>query len=253
MLLAGGSMVQHQEVYSEQVKVYRVWDKPTRLFHWLNVLCVMILILIGMLMLFKSELGISSLEAKVKLKELHVVVGYLFAVNLIVRIVWGFIGSSRARLSKMLPNIGAVSAYKTKLTRGASPQYLGRNPVGNLAVFAMMSLLIIIMCTGLIRAGTDIYYPPLGGMVSDYIALGDVDGASLKPYNDTGIDKQKVAQIKPFKSLAGEVHLYSVYLLILVILTHIVGVIATEIKHQPGIVSAMISGKKILSHTPEDK
>ncbi|QYK02486.1 cytochrome b/b6 domain-containing protein [Shewanella psychrotolerans] len=241
-----------EQVSCEQVKVYRVWDRPTRLFHWINVSCVMALIFIGAIMLFKGELGISGLEAKVKLKELHVVVGYLFAVNLVVRLVWGCIGSNSARLSKMLPNFSAVLAYKAKLKQGASPQYLHHNPVGNLAVFAMMVLLVTIMFTGLIRAGTDIYYPPLGGLVSDYIAANGVDGASLKPYDETGVDNQKVAQIKPFKSLAGEVHVYSVYLLILIILVHIAGVIVAEIKHQPGLVSAMISGKKRLNRPPED-
>ena len=246
-------MVQDQQVSSEQVKVYRVWDKPTRLFHWINVLCVMALIFIGAIMLFKGDLGISGLEAKIKLKELHVVVGYLFAINLVVRLVWGIIGSNSARLANMLPNLTAVSAYKAKLKQGESPQYLHRNPVGNLAVFAMVILMVTIMFTGLIRAGTDIYYPPFGGLVSDYIAQAGVDGASLKPYDETGVDEQKVAQIKPFKSLAGEVHVYSVYLLILIILIHIAGVIVAEIKHQPGLVSAMISGEKRLSRSPEDE
>ena len=245
-------MDQVQQVSSEQVKVYRVWDKPTRLFHWINVLCVMGLVFIGAIMMFKGDLGISGLEAKVKLKQLHVTVGYLFALNLAVRLVCGIIGSNSARLSKMLPSLSAISAYNAKLKEGASPQYLHHNPVGNLAVFAMMILMVTIMCTGLIRAGTDIYYPPLGGLVSDYIAQSGVDGSSLKAYDETGVDQQKLAQIKPFKSLAGEVHVYSVYLLIFMILLHIAGVIVAELKHQPGLVSAMISGKKWLNRPPED-
>ena len=48
-------------------------------------------------MLFKKDLGITSVEAKIGLKVLHVTVGYLFVTNLAVRIIWGFIGNRYAR------------------------------------------------------------------------------------------------------------------------------------------------------------
>ncbi len=251
-MLWGENMDQDGQGITEQAKVYRVWDRPTRVFHWFNVFCVSTLIFIGFLMLFRGDLGITGLEAKIKLKTLHVWVGYLFAINLSIRLLWGVMGSSGARLSKMLPNFAAVRRYKAQLKQGASPQYLHHNPLGNIAVFAMMLLLVIIMLTGLVRAGTDIYYPPLGGVVSDYLAQPGVAGASLKPYDETGVDKQKVAQLKPLKSLAGTVHVYGVYLLMLIIALHIAGVILAEVKHQPGLVSAMISGKKRLTRPPED-
>ncbi|CAM2879682.1 cytochrome b/b6 domain-containing protein [Shewanella loihica] len=249
---ANQGAVSHQGV-SQEVKVYKVWDTPTRLFHWINLGLVMVLIFIGMVMLFKGDIGISGLEAKIGLKKLHVWVGYLFAINLSVRLIWGVIGSHSARLSQLLPDLKGLSGYKAKLAKGESPQYLHHNPMGRLAIFAMMLLLVTIMVTGLVRAGTDIYYPPFGGAVSDYIAQPGVDGASIKPYDDTGVDAQKVAVLKPYKSLAGEVHVYSVYLLILMIVLHVAGVIVAEIKHQPGLVSAMISGNKPLSGPAEDE
>ncbi|QYJ91920.1 cytochrome b/b6 domain-containing protein [Shewanella halotolerans] len=251
-MAANQGAVSHEGV-SQEVKVYKVWDKPTRLFHWINLGLVMVLIFIGMVMLFKGDIGISGLEAKIGLKKLHVWVGYLFAINLVIRLIWGVIGSHSARLSQLLPDLKGLSGYKAKLAKGESPQYLHHNPMGRLAIFAMMLLLVTIMVTGLVRAGTDIYYPPFGGAVSDYIAQPGVDGASIKPYDDTGVDAQKVAILKPYKSLAGEVHVYSVYLLILMIVLHVAGVIVAEIKHQPGLVSAMISGNKPLSGPAEDE
>jgi len=46
---------------SHDLAEYRVRDLPVRLFHWINVLCVLALLFIGMMMLFKPEPGISSL------------------------------------------------------------------------------------------------------------------------------------------------------------------------------------------------
>ena len=39
------------------------------------------LIVLGMLMLYKKELGIVSIEAKISLKEIHVLVGYVFCIQ----------------------------------------------------------------------------------------------------------------------------------------------------------------------------
>lgn len=49
---------------AKETKRYRVWDKPSRLFHWINALLVLSLIFVGLLMLFRKDLGINALEAK---------------------------------------------------------------------------------------------------------------------------------------------------------------------------------------------
>ena len=223
-----------------------------RIFHWLNVILITALMLVGLIMMFKPELGISGLAAKIKLKELHTVIGYLFAINLLVRLVWGFVGGHFAKFANMRPKINEVVAYKQRLKIGENPQYLGHNPFGKFAVVAIMALLIVIMLTGLMRAGTDIYYPPFGVAVTRYIAADTVDPTSIKAYEDSGVNLDKKANIKPYKSLAGDIHLYSVYLLMLLILMHIIGVVLAELRHQPGIISAMFSGKKYIAGKCED-
>ncbi|MGI2066592.1 cytochrome b/b6 domain-containing protein [Shewanella sp. MF08487] len=239
-----------------EIKSYAVWDKPTRLFHWVNVILVLALVLVGGIMMYRSELGITELTGKIGLKTLHVCIGYAFALNLLVRLVWGFVGNKYARFSHILPNVKTKSdlmLYKSELAAGKNPQYLGHNPKGKFAVLAIMLLLVTIMLTGLFRAGTDIYYPPLGSAIQSYLAESNVDPESLQPYDETGVDVEKAATIKPFKGLAGEVHVYAVYLLLLLILLHIFAVIYTEVKRQPGIISAMFSGKKIIQGQPKDE
>lgn len=238
------------------LNTYSVWDKPSRLFHWINALLVLILTIVGLIMLFKGEFGITELSAKIGLKRLHVYIGYAFTLNLLIRLVWGFIGNKYARFRHIMPNsrtLAELKDYQAKLNLGQQPQYLGHNPKGKLAVLAMMLLLVVIMLTGLFRAGTDIYYPPLGGTVQQYLAETNVNPDKLKPYDNEGVNPEKAAALKPMKGLAGSMHVYSVYLLLLLIVLHIIAVIYTERRQQPGIISAMFSGKKWIQGEPQDK
>lgn len=245
----------HHSLPVKDSKLYKVWDKPTRIFHWVNLLLVLSLLFVGLMMLFKSELGITALEAKINLKTLHVVIGYLFAANLSIRLIWGFIGNKYARFSHMFPTAQTktdLAVYKAEIAAGHSPQYLGHNPKGKFAVLGIMILLITIMSTGLIRAGTDIYYPPFGSAVQHYLAQDNVEPSSLLPYDPTGVDPQKADAMKPMKGLAGEIHVYAVYLLLLMIVIHVAAVIHAEVCRQPGLISAMISGKKLIQGEPKD-
>lgn len=246
-------MSETQPSRTETVSIYQVWDKPVRIFHWINLVLITALMFVGLIMLFKSELGISGLAAKIKLKELHIIIGYFFVVNLCVRLLWGLIGKGYGHFSHLWPSIKAASGYRQALKAGKNPQYLGHNPLGKLAVSAILALLIVIGATGLLRAGTDVFYPPFGAVVTEFIASGSVDPSSLKPYDDTGVNQDRVAQLMPYKSIIGKVHLYGAYTLMLLILVHIIGVIIAELKHQPGIISAMFSGKKRLKDKPVDE
>jgi len=237
------------------LKQYKVWDAPTRLFHWVNFVTVILLILVGTLMLYKKDLGIVSLDAKIAIKELHVVIGYVFVLNLMIRLVWGFIGNRFARWRAILPGTGfgnAVSAYIASIKRGEPQQFLGHNPLGRLAVIFLMLLLISQAVTGLIRAGTDIYYPPFGSIFAAQVAAEGVDPATIKPYDKTGTDATKYKALKEFKHIYGEIHYYTFFALLVMILLHIFAVVRAEITGGGGLVSAMFSGRKILSKEPED-
>jgi Ni/Fe-hydrogenase 1 B-type cytochrome subunit len=237
------------------LSVYKVWDLPTRLFHWINFTAVISLIFFGLIMLYKKELGISSVEAKIGLKEVHVIIGYIFVVNLGIRLLWGFVGNRYARWRAILPGKGflqSVHDYKTALGAGKPQQFLGHNPMGRLAITFMLLLLIIMAGTGLIRAGTDIYYPPFGAYVAEFVAAPNTDPDSLIPYDPTGTDAEKVDRLKAFKGPFGIIHLYTAYILMFIIVVHIAAVVYTEVREGGGIISAMFTGKKVLSGKPVD-
>jgi cytochrome b len=237
------------------LKSYRVWDRPTRVFHWINFSAIVGLMIFGLLMLYKKELGITSMEAKINLKTVHVIIGYVFVLNLLFRIVWGFVGNRYARWSAILPGRGFMQSlrdYRADLSTGSPPPYLGHNPFGRLAIVAMLLLMLVMAITGLIRAGTDIYYPPFGSAVADYVAAPGTDPATLIPYNPEGTDPAKVEQLKAFKGPFGDIHIYTAFILLFVIVVHIFAVILTDSREGGSIISAMFTGTKIVAGKPVD-
>jgi len=238
-----------------ELKLFKAWDLPVRIFHWVNFTAVIGLILFGLLMLYKKELGITSMEAKISLKTVHVIIGYVFVLNLGFRILWGFIGNRHARWRTILPGRGFMQSlrdYRASITAGNPRQYIGHNPQGRLAVGALLLLMLVMATTGLIRAGTDIYYPPFGSLVAGYVAAPGTDPASLVPYDPTGTEAAKVERLKAFKGPFGLIHLYTAYTLMFLIVVHIFAVVVTEVREGGSLISAMFTGNKVLSGKPAD-
>jgi len=154
---------------SEQYHVYNVWDAPTRLFHWINALAVLGLISVGVMLLNDDALGLSA-SGKVQLKQIHVALGYVMALNLIWRFVWAFLGNHYARWRAMLPYgpgyWGALRSYATAFLSGEPQQYIGHNPAARIAIVLVLLPLLLQTAIGLILAGTDLFWPPFGGAVA---------------------------------------------------------------------------------------
>ena len=162
---------------------------------------------------------------------MHVIIGYVFVVNLLIRFAWAFMGKRYARWSAFLPYRGGLSdarRYAEAMRQGRPQLYLGHNPLGRLAVAFLLLLLTIMAVTGLVRVGTDIYFPPFGGWVQEYIAADQVPPSSLQPHNGTRVDAGKFAAMKAFKSPFRKVHLYTAYTLLAMLLLHIAAVIVTD-------------------------
>ena len=243
---------------NQTMRAYPVWDAPTRWFHWINALCVLLLIFVGLVFLFREELGLRGVEAKIALQKLHVGIGYVFAVNLGIRLCWAFFGNRFARFTAFIPrrrDLSEAAPYFSLWLRGRPPQYLGHNPAGRIAVSLMFLLMILMLCTGLIRAGIDLYYPPLGGYIADYIAAPGVDPASLQagdPELRKKIDAGRYQPIRKLKMLTGRLHKYGAFALMAMVFLHILFVALAEIRHHEGIVSAMFSGRKRMGRDPPD-
>jgi len=237
------------------LKAYPVWDASVRWFHWINVLCVIGLIAVGVAILNGKALGVTN-DGKILLKTVHVWIGYVFAVNLLWRLVWAFIGGPRSRWRAILPGghgyINEARTYITGFIAGQPRQYLGHNPLGRIAVTVLLLLLLMQAITGLVLAGTDLYYPPIGSQIANWIAAPGIDPATLVPYAPAMYDETAYEAMRAFRKPFITVHYYGFYVLIVFAVIHILAVVVTEVREGGNLVSAMFSGKKVLSKPPED-
>jgi cytochrome b len=238
-----------------ELKAYFVWDASVRWFHWINLLCLLGLIAVGVAILNNEALGLSS-DGKILLKTVHVWIGYVFALNLLWRLVWAFIGGPYARWRALLPGgrgyIKKVRDYIAGFRAGQPPQYLGHNPLGRIAVTCLLLLLLSQAISGLVLAGTDLFYPPLGAWIAGWVAAPGIDPATLVPYAKEMYDEAAYAAMRDFRKPFITIHEYGFYVLLVLILIHILAVVVTEVREGGNLVSAMFSGKKVLRGPPAD-
>lgn len=234
---------------------YRAWDRSVRLFHWINFVAVLLLVAIGLIIYNGKALGVSA-DAKLFLKSFHVWVGYVMALNLVWRFIWGFIGSNAARWRAALPfgrgYLDEARAYVQSVRRGQPRPYLGHNPLGRLMVLALLVLLALQAVTGLVVAGTDLYYPPLGHWIAGWVAAPGIDPATLIPGNKAMVDAAAWEAMREFRKPYIELHELGFFVLGGAALLHIAAVVIIEIKQRSGLVSAMIHGEKTVSGRPVD-
>ena len=146
-----------------------------------------------------------------------------------------------------------LRAYISDLKAGRVRQYLGHNPLGRIAVTLLLFLLLTQAVTGLVLAGTDLFYPPIGSWIASWVAASGVDPAMLAPYAKETYDPVAFEAMRAFRKPFITVHEYGFYALLGLILLHILAVVKTELGEGGNLISAMFSGKKILSETPSDK
>ncbi|MBE9561283.1 MAG: cytochrome b/b6 domain-containing protein [Proteobacteria bacterium] len=132
----------------------RIWDLPTRVFHWLLVL--------SFILAWLSQGDDRCLD-------IHVFAGYLFSGLLTFRLIWGFVGSKYARFLSF-PYLKTWDYLKTLFT----PQrqhFMGHNPAGSWAVLIILGLGLAVSITGLLTLGGEEQHGPLAGMIG--FELGD--------------------------------------------------------------------------------
>jgi cytochrome b len=183
-------------------------------------------------------------------------VGYVFALNLLWRLVWAFIGNPYARWAAILPRgagyLGRLAGYVRATLAGAPPHYRGRSPASRLAATALIAVLLVQALTGLVIAGTDVFMPPFGARIAEWIAAPGVDPAMLVPYAPEMYDKAALEEMRAFRKPFVTVHLWNFYLLAALIVAHVTAVVVVELKGG-SVIGAMFTGVKILPGRPADE
>lgn len=125
-----------------------VWDLPLRLFHWSLALAV--------------PAAIASGLAGGAWMRVHGILGLGIVGLLAFRLIWGFVGSRHARFREFAPTPRALLAYVRGRWRGA-----GHNPLGALAVFAMLGLLLAQVLSGIFSNDDIAYAGPWSAVLAD--------------------------------------------------------------------------------------
>lgn len=129
----------------------RIWDLPTRLFHWLLALAVIGLVVTG-------QLGQMNW---------HFRLGYCVLTLLIFRLLWGLVGGRWSRFAAFI--YSPASLWRYLRGRGDPAHAVGHTPTGALSVFALLLLLLAQVGTGLISDDEIASAGPLTHLVSGRI------------------------------------------------------------------------------------
>ena len=131
----------------------RIWDLPTRIFHWLLACSVLGLVV-------TANVGGNAMVW-------HFRLGYTVLTLLLFRVVWGFIGGRWSRFSSFLYSPGSVLRY---LRGQAHAEHkIGHNPLGALSVFTLLLVLVVQVVSGLLSDDEIAFAGPLSRFVSNQI------------------------------------------------------------------------------------
>ena len=129
----------------------RIWDLPTRLFHWSLAVSIVALVV-------SAKLGGNAMVW-------HLRLGYVVLALLLFRVVWGLVGGRWSRFSAFLYTPGHVLRYLRGQER--PDDNAGHSPVGALSVFALMGVVALQVGTGLLSDDEIAFAGPLTSLVSN--------------------------------------------------------------------------------------
>ena len=171
----------------------RVWDPFVRLFHWGTVTLVAVCFL-------SSDM-----------KWLHEPVGYAVLALVVLRVLWGLVGSRHARFTSFVTGPRTVMRYLRGLWRGTPEHYVGHNPAGGIMVVLLLGLLLVVGVSGW---------------------MTETDRWFGVPWVD-------------------HLHHRSAHLLLLLAGVHVAGVVVSSWLHQENLLRAMLTGRKpVTGQTP---
>lgn len=132
----------------------RVWDLPTRLFHWLLVALILLLYATG-------ELGLLDMRW-------HFWLGYATLALIVFRVLWGVFGSQTSRFADFVRGPAAVGRYVKEQISTNAHFSIGHNPLGGWSVLALLLSILLQSVTGLFASDEIDTDGPFTGLVSGY-------------------------------------------------------------------------------------
>jgi cytochrome b len=165
----------------------KVWDAFVRIAHWSLVVSVS-----------------ASWLTRHSDSPWHEWLGYAALAIVVLRMLWGLIGSPHARFTDFVRRPAATLAYTKAVVRHREPRFLGHNPLGGWMIVALMTTVALLGLTGWL--GTTDAYWGIAWVADTHEALSDI--------------------------------------LLVLITLHIAGVVFSSLRHRENLVKAMITGHK---------
>lgn len=218
--------------HGRSIKSVYVYEAPVRVWHWVNALAIVVLAVTGYVI--GQPLPTVSGEASDRyvmgyIRFAHFAAGYVFAVGLLGRLYWAFVGNHHARELFTLPVFSA--AYWREVANMAAwylfirprpNQYVGHNPMARFAMFFGFLLLSVFM----LLTGFALY----------------AEGSQAGSWQDT-----LFGWVIPLMGQSQDVHTFhrlAAWGLVIFIVLHVYAAIREDIMGRQSIVSTMISGHR---------
>jgi cytochrome b len=133
----------------------RVWDFPTRIFHWT----------LAVLVVFSFTSG----KVGGSWMDWHMRSGYAILALLIFRLAWGLVGSTTSRFATFVRGPAAFATYARDLVARRHRSIIGHNPMGGWMVLFMLAALLAQAVSGLFADDEIATQGPLAGKVSNAV------------------------------------------------------------------------------------
>lgn len=139
-----------------KTQAVKIWDLPTRLFHWLLVAGIAF-------MWFSAEISDTLMDR-------HAQVGEFLLALILFRIIWGFVGSESSRFSSFVRSPFAALNYAKTLLSRRSSWHAGHNPAGGWMVVALLTVVLVQATSGLFVSDDILVEGPLYAVVSEGVS-----------------------------------------------------------------------------------
>jgi len=186
----------------------RVWDPFVRVCHWLLATVILV-------DWFTDEP-----------RWMHVWLGYIAAALVLLRVIWGFIGSENARFTSFVRGPRSVFDYLAGLIRLSSRRYLGHSPAGGAMIVALLIMVAATTVTGVVNLAQDEGKGPLAGVIAKVERPARIPGQRRPPL------------------VIKQVHEMLANVTLVLVILHVCGVALASFAHRENLVRAMITGRK---------
>lgn len=186
---------------SNNENTVKVWDPFVRIFHWTLVLSFFI-----------------AYITEEDFLTIHSFAGYTVLALLLVRIIWGVVGTRHARFSDFTYSPKTIKTFIKDTLSLKAKRYLGHNPAGGAMIILMIISLLVTTLTGLAIYGIEEQAGPLANWYTQKDSI--------------------------WEDIFEETHEFFADFTLLLVFIHVAGVIVESFIHKENLVKSMFDGKK---------